>query len=86
MSVTAPFADHAARMLDTLSNGERALIASIDCEPPVTRRLMELGLTPGTEVLVVRRAPLGDPIEIAVRGVHLWLRRSEASRIDVSPV
>jgi ferrous iron transport protein A len=46
---------------------------------------MELGLLPGTEVEVVRRAPLGDPMEITVRGMHLSLRKSEARQIDVSP-
>lgn len=78
--------DESTRALDGLANGERAVISALDCEPAVTRRLMELGLTPGTVVQVVRRAPLGDPIELSVRGVHLWLRRSEASRIDVAPV
>ncbi|MBM3906592.1 MAG: ferrous iron transport protein A [Gemmatimonadetes bacterium] len=69
--------------LDELTAGERAVIVSLDCPPAVTRRLMELGLIPGTEVELIRRAPLGDPIEIAVRGVHLSLRRSEARHIDV---
>ncbi len=73
------------RPLDALAVGERGIIASLDCEPTIARRLMELGLTPGTVVELIRRAPLGDPLEITVRGVHLWLRRSEASRIDVSP-
>lgn len=73
------------RSLDAMSVGERGIIASLDCEPTIARRLMELGLTPGTVVELIRRAPLGDPLEITVRGVHLWLRRSEASRIDVSP-
>lgn len=71
--------------LDALVAGERAVIVSLECPPAVTRRLMELGLIPGTEVELIRRAPLGDPIEIAVRGVHLSVRRSEARRIDVSP-
>lgn len=76
---------HGARTLDRLVAGERGFIVSIDCPPPITRRLMELGLIPGTEVEMIRRAPLGDPMEIAVRGVRLSLRRSEARRIDVSP-
>jgi Fe2+ transport system protein FeoA len=69
--------------LDQLAAGERGVIVSVECPPAVTRRLMELGLLPGTEVELVRRAPLGDPLEIAVRGVHLSLRRTEARRIDV---
>ncbi len=80
-----PRGDHGAeRTLDRLAPGERGLIATIECEPAVARRLMELGLVPGTEVVMIRRAPLGDPLEITVRGVHLSLRRSEARQIHVS--
>lgn len=77
---------HAARTLDQLAAGERGVIASVDCPPTIARRLMELGVLPGTEVEVIRRAPLGDPMEIALRGVHLSLRKSEARHIDVTPV
>lgn len=48
------------------------------------KKLLALGLTPGTELAVVRHAPLGDPIEIAVRGSLLTLRRSEASGIRIA--
>lgn len=72
------------RALDQLASGERAVIAGLDCEPAIARRLMELGLVPGTAVELIRRAPLGDPLEVSVRGVHLSLRRSEASRISVA--
>ncbi|MBI5600408.1 MAG: ferrous iron transport protein A [Gemmatimonadetes bacterium] len=71
--------------LDQLAAGERAVIDSVDCPPVIARRLMELGVLPGTEVEVIRRAPLGDPMEIALRGVHLSLRKSEARHIDVTP-
>ena len=78
--------DHGGRerALDQLAAGERGVIATLDCEPSGARRLMELGLVPGTDVQMIRRAPLGDPLEVAVRGVHLSLRRSEASRINVA--
>jgi ferrous iron transport protein A len=72
------------RALDTLTSGERGVIAALDCEPTIARRLMELGLVPGTEIVVIRRAPLGDPLEISVRGVHLSLRRTEARHIHVA--
>jgi Fe2+ transport system protein FeoA len=62
---------------------QRAEIASIDCERPLARRLMEMGLLPGTEVRVVRVAPLGDPIELRVRNYSLSLRRAEAAKIAV---
>lgn len=71
------------RTLDRLAPGERGVIARLECEPAIGRRLMELGLVPGTPVEMIRTAPLGDPIELTARGVHLSLRRSEASRIHV---
>lgn len=77
--------DAGERPLDTLSPGEGGRIARIDAEPAITRRLMELGLVPGTEIVMVRTAPLGDPLEVDVRGLHLSLRRSEAGRIHVAP-
>lgn len=75
----------APRTLATLTPGERGVIAALTGDPAIARRLMELGLVPGTEVEMVRTAPLGDPMELAVRGVRLSLRRSEASRIHVEP-
>lgn len=73
------------RPLDRLAPGEAGRIARIDAEPGITRRLMELGLVPGTEIEMVRTAPLGDPLEVAVRGLHLSLRRAEAALIHVAP-
>jgi ferrous iron transport protein A len=70
--------------LAQLAPGERGLILRIDADPGITRRLMELGLVPGTEVELVRLAPLGDPLEVVVRGLHLSLRRSEAGHIHVA--
>jgi ferrous iron transport protein A len=74
------------RTLATLLPGSRALVQRIHGEESFARRLMDLGLTPGTEVSLVRRAPLGDPIELRVRGSHFSLRRSEAERIHVEAV
>jgi ferrous iron transport protein A len=75
--------DPAHRTLDGLDPGEAGCIVRLADEEGVTRRLMELGLVPGTRVEVVRRAPLGDPIELRLRQVHLSLRRSEAALIHV---
>lgn len=72
------------RPLDRLAPGEGGRIARIDAEPAITRRLMELGLVPGTDVEMIRTAPLGDPLEVVVRGLHLSLRRSEAGHIHVA--
>ncbi len=49
----------------------------------VSRRLLEMGITPGTKIRLLRAAPLGDPLEFEIRGYRLSLRRSEAERIDV---
>jgi len=63
--------------------GRHAEIVSIDCGRSLSRRLMEMGLLPGTRVRVVRVAPLGDPIELRLRNYSLSLRRAEAARIAV---
>ena len=71
--------------LDLLRPSQDGRILRVDGVRSVVRRLMELGLVPGTSVRVVRSAPLGDPIELAVRGVRLSVRRSEARLIHVEP-
>jgi len=71
--------------LADLPLGEHAAIEAIDCERRLSRRLMEMGLLPGTRVRVVRVAPLGDPIELRVRHYSLSLRRTEAAKITVTP-
>lgn len=74
------------RSLDRLEPGQRGVILRLDGDSGAVRRLMELGLVPGTRVEVLRRAPLGDPIELRLRDVHLSLRRSEAAFIHVEDV
>jgi Fe2+ transport system protein FeoA len=73
------------RSLVDLPLGQHAEIASIDCERRLARRLMEMGLLPGTTVRVVRMAPLGDPIELRLRNYSLSLRRAEAAKITLRP-
>jgi ferrous iron transport protein A len=72
--------------LDRLAPGTHGIVRDIEGDPPSVRRLMDLGLVPGTRVRLVRTAPLGDPLELVVRGTHLSLRRSEAGRVHVEPV
>jgi ferrous iron transport protein A len=69
------------RPLSGLRVGERARVASVKGE--AARRLMDLGLIRGTLVEVIRRAPLGDPLELKLRGFLLTLRRSEADHVLV---
>jgi ferrous iron transport protein A len=73
----------AERTLDALSPGEVAVVVRLAGDPAIARRLMELGLTPGTTVELVRCAPLGDPLELRLRDIHLSIRRSEAVHIHV---
>jgi ferrous iron transport protein A len=69
--------------LSDLSQGTRAVVAHVDDDGPVGRRLLDLGLLPGTPLKVVRIAPLGDPGVYELRGYQLCLRRSESSRVSV---
>jgi ferrous iron transport protein A len=73
------------RTLAELAPGARAVVRKVSGEPELLRRLMELGFVPGTQITLVRRAPMGDPIELRLRGTHFSIRTSEADRIDVDP-
>ncbi|HYO93153.1 MAG TPA: FeoA family protein [Polyangiaceae bacterium] len=66
--------------------GSVASIVHVGGEGAFRRRLMELGLLPGTQVEVVAVAPLGDPLELLVRGASLSIRRAEALTVEVSVV
>lgn len=59
-------------------------VADIRCDTTLGRRLLELGLVEGTEVQVVRRAPLGDPLQVRVGDYELSIRSSEASLVEVA--
>lgn len=80
---TPPNGSQDPTTLASLTNGERAAILSVDCARPVAVRLLEMGLVPGTEVEVLRRAPLGDPIELSVRGFSLSVRKADAVSVSV---
>jgi Fe2+ transport system protein FeoA len=69
--------------LNLLPFGVTARVVSVEGESAVARRLMEMGVVPGAPVCVIKAAPLGDPIEVRVRGYHLALRRTEAQTITV---
>jgi len=69
--------------LSTLQAGSQAVIVSIQIPPESRGRLLEMGVLTGTRIELVRRAPLGDPLEIKVRGYNLSLRKHEADQILV---
>ena len=66
-----------------LAPGVRAVIESVERNGPISGRLMDLGLVPGTEVHLVRRAPLGDPSLYELRGYHLCLRKEDADLVQI---
>lgn len=72
--------------LANMSVGTRARVVTIDGVDELACRLMEMGLTPGVELSLVGVAPLGDPLELEVRGYRLSVRRSEAARVEVELV
>ncbi len=67
------------KKLSEFSPGERGVVRRIDGEGRVRRRIFDMGVTPGAEMLLRKLAPLGDPIEVTVRGYELTLRKSEAA-------
>ena len=70
--------------LDKTPFGSTVRIVSLAGSDPVSLRLMEMGIVPGSAVRVVKSAPLGDPIQICVGDYHLALRRNEAQSITVA--
>ena len=70
--------------LNELEVGKIAKVVRINGEGAVKRRIMDMGLVKGTEVTVRKVAPLGDPIEITVRGYELSIRKDEAASIEIS--
>ena len=73
-------------LLSELPPGCSATVVSVDDSGPVGRRLLDLGLLPGTRVRALPRAPLGDPGLFELRGYRLCLRRSESGRVRVQNV
>jgi ferrous iron transport protein A len=70
-------------LLSDIQTGHVVQIVSIAGQSSFRRRLMELGLVPGTRVELLRVAPLGDPVELLVRGASLSIRKAEAGVIEV---
>lgn len=72
--------------LSEMKIGTSARIKAVKGEGVLRKRLLDLGLTPGTIVMVRRTAPMGDPIQLHLRGYELTLRRSEAEKMEIQEV
>ncbi len=71
------------RTLKEVPCGHSATVARLTGAGPVKRRIMDMGITKGVEVFVRKTAPLGDPVEVTVRGYELSLRKADAEMIEV---
>lgn len=73
--------------LDELEIGKDAIICSVDCDDhPLRKHILDMGLTPGTEVTLIKVAPMGDPMELMVRGYELTIRKDDASKISINNI
>ena len=72
------------KTLKDVKVGETATVVRLHGEGPVKRRIMDMGITKGVELFVRKVAPLGDPIELNVRGYELSIRKMDAEMIEVS--
>lgn len=72
--------------LAELAVGTEASVTAVSGTGSFRRRLLELGILPGTRVEVIGVAPLGDPLELLVRGSSLSIRRAEAASVEVAPI
>ena len=71
------------KTLNQTACGQTVTVVKLHGEGPVKRRIMDMGITKGVEVYVRKVAPLGDPIEVTVRGYELSLRKADAQMIEV---
>lgn len=71
------------KLLSEFAVGESGKITAVKGEGKIRRRLFDMGVTPGAELSMRKKAPLGDPIEITLRGYELTLRKSEAACVEV---
>lgn len=71
------------KTLDLFAVGEQGCVKSVVGEGKIKRRLFDMGITPGAEVLLRKKAPLGDPLEITIRGYELTLRKTEAMCVNM---
>ena len=69
--------------MDELTVGQSGAVKAIHAPKQLKRRLMDMGITKGVPIQVIKMAPMGDPMEVSVRGYHLCLRKAEARSIEL---
>lgn len=69
------------KTVNDLTIGEQGIVTQLGCTGALRRRIIDMGITPGARIIMRKAAPMGDPIEINVRGYELSIRRSEAREI-----
>lgn len=72
-----------SKLLSDFTVGESGVIKAVTGEGKIRRRLFDMGVTPGAELTMRKKAPLGDPIEVTLRGYELTLRKVEAACVEV---
>lgn len=72
------------KALDQFAVGEHGTVKNVVGEGKIKRRLFDMGITPGAEILLRKKAPLGDPLEVTIRGYELTLRKTEACCVNMS--
>ena len=76
--------DRSMKTLREVAVGQTAIVATIHGEGALKRRIMDMGITKGTEIYVRKVAPLGDPVEVTVRGYELSLRKEDADILEMA--
>ncbi len=71
------------KTVNDMKIGETAVVTGLGCSGALRRRIIDMGITPGAVVILRKTAPMGDPLELNVRGYELSIRRSEAKEIRV---
>lgn len=71
------------KTVNDMKIGEKAVVTGLGCAGALRRRIIDMGITPGALVILRKAAPMGDPLELNVRGYELSIRRSEAKEISV---
>lgn len=71
------------KLLSRLKVGQSGAVKAVLAQGALKQRLLDMGITPNTQIVLVKKAPLGDPLEISLRGYTLTLRGSEAEQIEL---